>query len=61
LEPGETQVLKKLIERYFQVVFDVKAAQDEAYRAEGGAKTSTKPPAKKAETSVNNEEDDAPF
>jgi len=61
LEPGETQVLKKLIERYFQVVFDVKAAQDEAYRAEGGAKTPTKPPAKKAETSVNNEEDDAPF
>jgi hypothetical protein len=62
LEPGETEVLKKLIERYFQVVFDVRAAQDAAYRAEGGtAKTPPKSPAKKAETSVNTEEDDAPF
>ena len=60
LEPGESEVLKKLIEKYFQVVFDVKAEQDEAYRAEGGAKTSSKP-VKKPETSVNTEEDDAPF
>jgi hypothetical protein len=37
LEPGETEVLKKLIERYFQVVFDVKAQQDEAYRDGDGS------------------------
>ena len=66
LEPGETEVLKKLIERYFQVVFDVKAQQEEEYRAEGGARPSQKgqypqKPEKKAETSVNNDEDDVPF
>ena len=60
LEPGESEVLKKLIERYFQVVFDVKAEQDEAYRAEGGPKTSPKA-TQKPETSVNTEEEDAPF
>jgi len=64
LEPGEAEVLKKLIEKYFQVVFDAKAEQDEAYRAEGGGKTSPKSAPKaapKPETSVNTEEEDAPF
>ena len=49
-----------MIQRYFQVVFDVKAEQAEAYRAEGGGKTSPKA-APKPETSVNTEEEDAPF
>ena len=63
LEPGETEVLKKLIERYFQVVFDVKAQQEEEYRASGGGTPSRAPQKaeKKTETSVNSEEDDAPF
>jgi len=60
LEPGETEVLKKLIERYFQVVFDVKAEQEEAYRAEGLSKVKPKS-TQKPETSVNSEEEDAPF
>jgi hypothetical protein len=63
LEPGEVEVLKFLIQRYFQVVFDVKAEQDEAYRAGDGSHPPKAPsqPTQKPKTSVNIEEDDAPF
>ena len=61
LEPGETEVLKALIKKYFQVVFDVKQQQDEAYRADAGNSKPPARPAQKPETSVNIEEDEAPF
>jgi hypothetical protein len=57
LEPGEAEVLKKLIEKYFDVVFEVKAQQDQAYNET----KATSKPAQKPEKSVNNEEDEAPF
>tara|TARA_R100001015_G_C4607856_1_gene162996 strand:- start:624 stop:1217 length:594 start_codon:yes stop_codon:yes gene_type:complete len=61
IEPGETEVLKALIKKYFQVVFDVKQQQDEAYRADAGNSKPATKPAQKPETSVNIEEDEAPF
>jgi hypothetical protein len=63
LEPGEVEVLKLLIQRYFQVVFDVKAEQDEAYRSGDGSHPPKAPSktAQKPKTSVNIEDDDAPF
>lgn len=60
LEPGETEVLRLLIEKYFEVVFTAKAQDEENYK-NNNPKSSPKP-AQTPEKSVNNSEDDeAPF
>lgn len=60
LEPGETEVLRLLIEKYFEVVFAAKAQDEENYK-NNNPKPSPKP-AQTPEKSVNNSEDDeAPF
>ena len=60
LEPGETEVLRLLIEKYFEVVFAAKAQDEENYK-NNNPKPSPKP-AQAPEKSVNNNEDDeAPF
>ena len=60
LEPGETEVLRLLIEKYFEVVFTAKAQDEENYK-NNNSKSSPKP-AQTSEKSVNNNEDDeAPF
>ena len=60
LEPGETEVLRPLIEKYFEVVFAAKAQDEENYK-NNNPKPSPKP-AQTPEKSVNNSEDDeAPF
>ena len=60
LEPGETEVLRLLIEKYFEVVFAAKAQDEENYK-NNNPKPSPKP-AQTPEKSVNNNEDDeAPF
>ena len=60
LEPGETEVLRLLIEKYFEVVFAAKAQDEENYK-NNNPKPSPKP-AQTPEKRVNNSEDDeAPF
>tara|TARA_R100000152_G_C6733257_1_gene157681 strand:+ start:45 stop:635 length:591 start_codon:yes stop_codon:yes gene_type:complete len=60
LEPGETEVLRLLIEKYFEVVFAAKAKEEENYK-NNNPKSASKP-SQTPEKSVNTEEDDeAPF
>tara|TARA_Y100000004_G_scaffold123469_1_gene138804 strand:- start:879 stop:1469 length:591 start_codon:yes stop_codon:yes gene_type:complete len=60
LEPGETEVLRLLIEKYFEVVFAAKAKEEENYK-NNNPKAASKP-SQTPEKSVNTEEDDeAPF
>ena len=63
LEPGEVEVLKKLIERYFEEIFNAKAKEQESYQRSEG-RSATKPQQKASqepENSVNNDEEEAPF
>jgi len=64
LEPGETEALRLLIEKYFGVVFDFKAQEEANYRNNEN-KSSPKPstqPAKTPQKTANvDQDDDAPF
>ena len=63
LEPGEVEVLKKLIERYFEEIFNARAKEQESYQRSEG-RSATKPQQKASqepENSVNNDEEEAPF
>ena len=63
MEPGEVEVLKKLIERYFEEIFNAKAKEQESYQRSEG-RSATKPQQKASqepENSVNNDEEEAPF